>query len=464
MRQTKPSAPGTEKVRRESVGSKRAPGWEWQASNRRVRRAAAGALRNGKPDSSLSSVGGLASFNAFIQAEGVGRTLYHQFGHLKVGRRVVYPMHTQMQLLVDAFVAGAKRVFDFEWLAGDPLFTHLAGGAVPSIDVLYDDLRRFGPEELETLEQLVAEQGLEPVRAARWKELTVDIDTTVTPLFGSQEGAVPGPNPRYHGRPSYHPILARIAETNTVLGARLRRGDTSLGEGDVEDVTQWLGRLHEAAPSAIVTVRIDAGGDCAALMKAVDDSRAYFVVKAKLTANLVSAVLWKNTTWRTVDRDAFGNPTRQVAEIAFERADWPKGKYRVVAMRTNERDTGRQVQLWENLDYSVSVYVTNDKDRGLDELAWLYDDRAGIEPLIGELKNGFGIGKVSTSAFDANEAAFLIKLLAYNLLRRWVMTKIAPAARWQAAWIRRALISVPARLLRSGGRWELRLAPRPLLN
>jgi hypothetical protein len=373
-------------------------------------------------------------------------------------------MHTQMQLLVDAFVAGAKRVFDFEWLAGDPLFTHLAGGAVPSIDVLYDDLRRFGPEELETLEQLVAEQGLEPVRAARWKELTVDIDTTVTPLFGSQEGAVPGPNPRYHGRPSYHPILARIAETNTVLGARLRRGDTSLGEGDVEDVTQWLGRLHEAAPSAIVTVRIDAGGDCAALMKAVDDSRAYFVVKAKLTANLVSAVLWKNTTWRTVDRDAFGNPTRQVAEIAFERADWPKGKYRVVAMRTNERDTGRQVQLWENLDYSVSVYVTNDKDRGLDELAWLYDDRAGIEPLIGELKNGFGIGKVSTSAFDANEAAFLIKLLAYNLLRRWVMTKIAPAARWQAAWIRRALISVPARLLRSGGRWELRLAPRPLLN
>lgn len=364
-----------------------------------------------------------------------------------------------MQLLVDAAVAGAKRVFDFEWL-----FTHLAGGAVPSTDVVYDDLRRFGPQELEDLEELVSQQGLKPVRERRWKDLTVDIDTTVTPLFGDHEGAVPGPNPRYRGRPSYHPILARIAETDTLLGARLRPGDTSLGDADVEDVKQWLGRLHDAAPKAIVTVRIDAGGDCAALMKAVDESLAYFVIKAKLTSNLVSAVLWKTTAWKTFDRDAFGRPTRQVAEIPFERDDWPKGKYRVFAVRTNERDSGKQVQLWSELDYSVHVYVTNDWDRDFDDLARLYDDRAGIEPLIGELKNGFGIGKVSTSAFDANEAALLSKLLAYNLMRRWVVASFAPAARWRASWIRRTGVGIPARLLRSGGRWELRLAPRPLLT
>jgi hypothetical protein len=154
----------TWKVRRPSVGSKRAPGWEWQAKGRQVRRATARALRAGKPDASLSSVGGLASFNAFVQAERVGRTLYERFGHLKVGSRVVYPMHTQMQLLVDAAVAGAKRVFDFEWLAGDPLFTHLAGGAVPSIDILYD-LRRFGAPEFRLC--LSLDLGSEPEPAVR---------------------------------------------------------------------------------------------------------------------------------------------------------------------------------------------------------------------------------------------------------------------------------------------------------
>lgn len=405
------------------------------------------------------------SFNAFVQRERIGRRLRNDFGHLKSGRGVVYPMHAQMQLLLDASVAGARRVFDFEALAADPVFVHLAGGIVPSIDVLYDDLRRFDAEDLENLEALVAEQGLEPVRHRRWNELTVDVDTSVTPLFGEQEGAFVGYNPRYQGRPSYHPILARIAETDTVLGARLRPGDTTLGEGDVEDLEQWLGRLHAAAPQAVVTVRIDAGGDCAALLSAVDQSKAYFVVKAKQTPNLVSAV-FATTRWRTTDRDAFGEPTRQVAVIDFERGDWPPGRYRVFAVRTNERDSGKQVCLWDDLDYSVHVYITNDMDRGIDELARLYDDRAAIEPLIAELKNAFGIGKASTSDFDANEAAFLLKILAYNLMRRWVLEMCAgtAAAGWRAAWIRRACVLVPARLLRAGGRWELRMAPRPMLN
>jgi hypothetical protein len=177
-------------------------------------------LKRGPDDPALSGVGGLVDFSAFVQRERLGRRLSRDFGHLKTGKQVVYPMHTQMQLLIDAAVVGARRVFDFEWLATDPIFEHLAGGAVPSIDTLYDDLRRFGPEELESLEALVAEQGLRLLRERRLERLTVDIDTTVMPLFGHQEGAVPGSNPRYHGRPSHHPILARIAETDTVFGAR----------------------------------------------------------------------------------------------------------------------------------------------------------------------------------------------------------------------------------------------------
>jgi len=166
-----------------------------------------------------------------------------------------------------------------------------------------------------------------------------------------------------------------------------------------------------------------------------------------------------------VDRDAFGKPTRQVAEIDFRRDDWPTEKrWRVFAVRTNERESGKQVQLWDHLDFSMHVYVTNDFTRGIDELARLYDDRAAIEPLIAELKNAFGIGKVSSSDFTANEAAFLIKLLAYNVMRRWVMKTYKPIARWRASWIRRAVVCVPARLLRTNGHWNLRLAPRPLLN
>ena len=75
-----------------------------------------------------------------------------------------------------------------------------------------------------------------------------------------------------------------------------------------------------------------------------------------------------------------------------------------------------------------------------------------------------GIGKVSTDCFDANEAAFLLKVLAFNLLRRWVQARHRAFAPWRTTWIRRICVQIPGRLLRSGGRWELRLAPRPMLS
>jgi hypothetical protein len=458
------STPRTEKVRRRSAGGKPARGWEMQRAGRKVRRTDVRKLRIGAPDAKLTTVGGLVSFNAFAREQGLPGALRRRFGHLKTGPGVVYPMAAQMQLLLDASVAGAQRIFDLEMLAADPLFLHLAGGSVPSIDTLYDDLRRFDGPALEDLEALVAEHGSAALREHRYTELELDVDTTVTPLFGEQEGALPGPNPRYHGRPSYHPILARVAQTGTILGARLRPGDTGLGELDVEDIAQWVDRARTAAgPRALITVRIDSGGDCAPILRAIDDKGAWFLVKMKQTPNLVGAV-WATTSWKTVDEDALGKPTRQVAEIAFEREGWPPGKWRVFAVRTNERLSGSQAGLWADLDFSVHVFATNDTSHDADTLARRYDDRAGIETVIAELKGGFGIGKVSTSSFDANEAGFLIKVLAFNLLRRWVQARHRPLASWRTPWLRRLCVLVPGRLLRSGGRWELRLAPRPMLS
>jgi hypothetical protein len=80
-------------------------------------------------------------------------------------------------------------------MAHDAVFVHLCGGYVPSVDILYDDLGRFGPEELVALEELMASKTLACLRTQgrhRQRILHVDIDTTVTPMFGVQEGALPG--------------------------------------------------------------------------------------------------------------------------------------------------------------------------------------------------------------------------------------------------------------------------------
>jgi len=436
-----------------------------------VRRADVRRIGRGKDDPRVTGVAGLIGFNAFTQELGMGRELARRFAYLKSGRQVVYPMAAQMQLFVDAVVAGATRVFGLEMLAADPVFRHLAGGSVPSIDTVYRDLARFDANALEALEEMLAAQAA-PIAEARdlvgVQEEFIDLDTTVTVVFGELEYARPGPNPRYHGRRSYHPILARMAKTDAIIGARLRPGDTGLGEADVEDVAQWIGRARKAiGPGTILTVRIDAGGDCAALLNAIDAEAALFIVKAKKTAAMLGTIAAEATKWTTIDRDADGRPSREVAEIEFCREGWPTDetrRYRVIAVRSNERLSGEQVCLWPDLDLSVSVYITNDRFRSADDIARLYDDRAGIETVIGDLKNGFGIGKHSSALFEANEAAFLLKLLAYNLVRHYVCVRHARVRDWRMPWLRRLLITIPGRLLRAEGRWQLRTASRPMLN
>ena len=191
-----------------------------------------GRLRIGTPDARLSSVGGLVSFNAFTREQGLHRELRRRFGRLKTGRGVVYPMAAQMQLLLDAWMAGAQRVMDIEILAADPLFVHLAGGSVPSIDVLYDDLRRFDPQALEDLEELVAEQGVAVLRDRRWEEIFIDIDPTVMPLFGEQEGA----------RPGLIPDITRDQATTRSSRALLRPGQFSV-HGCVLAIRRWASAM-----------------------------------------------------------------------------------------------------------------------------------------------------------------------------------------------------------------------------
>ena len=459
MRSTTKSATSIHKVRRDARGGKHGDGWRTRF--KRIRRADPTRIHAGRPDATLTGVAGLASFGVYCRERGIDAELERLFYRLKDGPLVVYPMEAQLRLLLDANVAGEARVFGLESLAPDPLFVRLAGGVVPSLDTVYRDMRRFDEGALRDLEALMATQGFASVKQLHADGVHLDIDTTVECTFGSQQGALPGPNHRYHGRPSYHPILVYCAEAGVCVGALLRPGDTGLGEDDVPTTKGWIRRFRATIGTKVqVTVRIDAGGDCGALLGGFHDEGARFIAKAKLDFALAEAIRCTKK-WRTVDRDAFDRPTRQVAEIDFARKNWSDRGYRfrIIAVRSLEHDTGKQVHLWTELDYTVQAYITNDMLGDANDIAFEYNGRAEVEPAIAELKNGWGIGKIPSDIFAANHALFLLKLLAHNLMRRFVRWAAPNLASWRVSWLRRALINIPGRLIRSGRCWSLRVPP-----
>jgi hypothetical protein len=464
--QTDKSTPSTQKVRRDIVGGKRGRGHEVQFV-RRIRRRNPYEVHYGRGDAALTSAAGLVEFGRFTRELGIERELKRGLGDMKVGEAVVYRMDDQIRTLVDLFVMGEHRVFGLEAAAADPLFAHLAGGSLCSVDTMYRDLARFDDERLEWLDNLVGAQVEGECVGLRLREAHVDIDTTVEPVFGNAEGAVVGYNPRFHGRPSYHPILGHLAEVDMLLGGQLRPGNTTFGAADVEYVNTLLARARRAVgPRCVLYARMDCAADCTEYLRAVHDCGAYFLVKGRMTPDLAAAVSAVRT-WHTVDVDADGKPTRQVAEVTFRRGEWGSADrlpVRVIAVRTAERERGPQLYLWEGLDMSVQTYLCNDMHSDADDLAWRHDKRAGIEPLIAELKGGWGIGAVPTEDFRANHAALLIKLLTHNLLRRYVRSRAPRIQTWRTPWIRRVLILIPGRMVRSGRRRILRMAPRPGLS
>jgi hypothetical protein len=456
--ETTPQARSTSRVRRDEAGGKRPDGHSRLTPRFRPDPSR---IRVAPTDEALTGYAGLVPFAQFLQKQGVDRSLHEHFDALKGGHRMRYWVADVMRLVMDSLVVGETRVYGLEAVASDALVERLAGGRVPSIDIVYDDLRRFRAPERNALLALVIEHGFADLKGRSFKRVHLDIDTTVEPLFGHQEGALAGPNPKYHGRPSYHPLLARIAESNTIVGARLRPGNTGFGRADVGWLRSVIRRVRkELGRDVTIVVRIDAAADSVEVMKALDKLKVIFVIKAKMTPDLCRAVAaTTERAWRTVDRDADGRPMRQVTTVEFGRAVWDEHgvRYSVVAVREREKEGGRKLYLWDEDDWSAHAFLTNTLEGDEEEIADEYDGRAGIEPLIGQLKLAYGMGHVPTTDFDANHTMFLLKLLTYNLIQRYVRAHHPKLLTWHLGWVRRVLFRVPGKLVFHGRQWTVRV-------
>ena len=234
--------------------------------------------------------------------------------------------------------------------------------------------------------------------------LILDLDSTVVTVFGRQEGAEVGYNPRYRGKRSYDPLLCLEANSSFLWDTELRPGNAGTWAGSEELLASCF--LSIPADIREVRVRADAGFGFHPVLALLEQQAAQYEVVARLTTAL-KRVLGSRRYQRL-------NARWQIAEFEHRLTGWPQARRCVVARRKIEENEPEPT-LFALDRYLYRAWFTNLPltPAGV----WnFYEGRAGMEPRIRQLREDYALRKIPTRAFAANALYLEIVRLAYNLV------------------------------------------------
>ncbi len=366
-------------------------------------------------------------------------------------RNNTYTIPEMLLALLYPILLGLERLETTRLLRRNGAFQTLTGlPAYPDPTTLRRFLRRFalrGVPKLRRLhDRLLAQlcQRPQPLR-----RVLLDLDSTVLTLYGHQEKARVGYNPRKRGRPSYHPLVCFEGQTRDFWHGELRPGDAHTATGTV-----WLLRACFAKVPATVRqirVRADAGFYDYKIVRAIENQRGKFVIVAKLKPPLQRLIpgLAYTEVWRDL----------AVAECQYQPQRWPHPYRFVIVRKTLPEEDSPQTTLLTVGRYSYHAFVTNFRIWPL-AVYRFYNARAAMELIIKELKRDYPLAKIPTEQFAANEAYFHLLLFAFNLMNWFKRLCLPPGYQSMTlATLRRELLMLPGELVRTDNIPTLRLPP-----
>lgn len=350
-------------------------------------------------------------------------------------------------------IAGLPRVNKTEILQYNGLFRSLIGlNQFPDRTALRRFLHRLSPRAIRQIARLhdqIREQLF--CLPDRRTSLVFHLDSVVLTLYGKQQGARLGYNPKKRGRPSYHPILCFEAHGQEFWHGSLRPGDAAANTGARALVTRCLEKVPRQVARSRIRLLADSGFFSGKLVGDLDQAGCGYIVvcpKAKLYLPLAHRAGFQEMTFGWA-----------VAQFPFKPRRWQE-EHRFVMVRRplpEDPEEAQQLSLLKVGRYAYSAFVTN-----LDLQPWrvwkTYQARANVERSVRELLHYFSLNKIPTQEWLANVAFLQLLLLAYNLVH-WFKRLCLPEQYVAATveTIRNEFLVLPAKLTKHGSRNVLQL-------
>ena len=323
-------------------------------------------------------------------------------------------------------------------LAGHHRYAHLSAlrfdevspGLLGLSGVVSEDSVRRG---LRRLDQIGGGQWLiGHLRESWWEILTepwiLDIDTTIKPLYGRQEGAKVGYNPAKPGRPSHALHTYWISRLRMCLDVEVHPGNAHAATYGLDGLWALIDRLPKERRPQLVR------GDCAygheaCLLAAESREQPYLfkVRRTKKARELIRLIeCTTETRWQEAGKGWSG------VEATLQLTGWSR-KRRVVVLRRRLREArgprarrqwarqelnllvfaGLEVSTCEVVDHEYQILVTS-LPYEVATLAPMYRERGDAENPFDELKNQWGWGGFTTKALAPCQHIARMIALVYN--------------------------------------------------
>ena len=404
------------------------------------------------PTAAVTPIGQLAYFIEFLK-------LGHRFDRWVKDCPLSYASNNapkKIDVLGSLFLSilsGHNRYAHMTALRGDQVNTKLLGmNKVISDDCAIRGLKRMDEVKAINWMQAHLQSCYEPLLKIPW---ILDVDVTIKPLYGHQEGARKGYNPHKRGRPShtYHSYM--MANTRLVLEVDVQPGDQSHACHSLPGLRQLLERLPQDCQPVFIRGDCDWGNN-PAMTELEEMGKAYlFKVKRSKGVKALIGQVHGQGEWTRFDDEW------ELKERCLQLQGWRNERRVIVARRRLEKDgvIGLEYLQHGQLElalvegpedmrlFEYQVLVTNLDDEPITLLRH-YRDRADSENNFDETKNQWGWGGFVTKQLQTSQIMARMVALIYNWWTLFVRLAI-PEKHHEAITSRPLLLSSVGRLTES---------------
>jgi len=348
-----------------------------------------------------------------------------------------------------ASLSGVNRISRISNFTEDSLVKSLLGLETRiNKDAISGALKRLSQKGARFLQAFLLEKKSKWLQESGLTSITLDADSTVSMVYGNQEGAAKGFNEKKKGAKSYHPLLVFVSELKMLYHSWFRTGSAYTSNG----IEAFLKEVEINLPTNIEKIffRADSGFFKGRLLDLLEYYEWDYLIKVKLK-NLKQLLAMQ--TWQFVDSAG----EIAVCEFQYQAKTWNKPRTLKAIRRIKEyveEDFFGQKQLTPVYEYSC--YVSSYDDKNAEELHRLYKARSTSETWIEQVKSQLKAGQTLTDDFWANDILWQLNCFAYNIsvMMRYTNKKFH---RQEHATFRDWFILVPGKLVKSGHQVEIKM-------